>query len=497
MTTQLTDVEQSTLIYYERELEQASPKPKGESPLAESETLLLLDQASPIAEQEGDDPVIIETSPTSSGDDAVPMVERSSNSSKDLTKRVPANLIDHNVQSMESTDAPVCDPNCGTVKNRNSQRFSTDSLHIRVSNDGLICMEDSSQPLERDCSYVRLRSGDDDGSNEVASGQSSRESSHPNSHISLSSYNSSDLLVETPTEYMSPQGNQRERSASSCDLFPALENQNSINEESYCSGDSVREIEVEEGNRCPRMTDKHEGDDERGVESIVVESVSSRSLSITSVKSNEKLEKDSSNEELPVFSIPDYSPVGDYSFGAFEDDFCDPTATPEGITSPPAPQEIIGDLRSPPVDINHPSVPPEDISSDINHPHAFSEDIAYNSALPLDCTCSNKAMPLEERAPVELVTPVIERTVAKTRASIDTVKRRRDDFKTPAGCRAELQTDDDITPLPDFRSMRTPYLKGECARYGVKPMPKKKMIAKLHEIYEYTHPLVGMYMYIL
>ena len=31
----------------------------------------------------------------------------------------------------------------------------------------------------------------------------------------------------------------------------------------------------------------------------------------------------------------------------------------------------------------------------------------------------------------------------------------------------------------------------ECSKFGVRPLPKKKMIAKLHEIYEYTHPLVG------
>lgn len=35
------------------------------------------------------------------------------------------------------------------------------------------------------------------------------------------------------------------------------------------------------------------------------------------------------------------------------------------------------------------------------------------------------------------------------------------------------------------------FLQGECARFGVRALPKRKMIAKLEEIYDYTHPLVG------
>ena len=69
-------------------------------------------------------------------------------------------------------------------------------------------------------------------------------------------------------------------------------------------------------------------------------------------------------------------------------------------------------------------------------------------------------------------------------------------FITPAlvGRRTELYSDDNITPMPHYHNMRTPQLKGECSRFGVKAIPKRKMIAKLKEIYTYTHPLVGMYM---
>ncbi|XP_072337546.1 structure-specific endonuclease subunit SLX4 [Scyliorhinus torazame] len=44
-----------------------------------------------------------------------------------------------------------------------------------------------------------------------------------------------------------------------------------------------------------------------------------------------------------------------------------------------------------------------------------------------------------------------------------------------------------ITPEPPYSTMATPYLKKELGRFGVRPLPKKKMILKLKEIYQYTH----------
>lgn len=65
-------------------------------------------------------------------------------------------------------------------------------------------------------------------------------------------------------------------------------------------------------------------------------------------------------------------------------------------------------------------------------------------------------------------------------------------FRTPLGVgRFHLETDDDITPMPNYRSMVTPLLKVRCSKFGVKPLAKRKMIAKLEEIYDYAHPLVG------
>lgn len=34
-------------------------------------------------------------------------------------------------------------------------------------------------------------------------------------------------------------------------------------------------------------------------------------------------------------------------------------------------------------------------------------------------------------------------------------------------------------------------VKDECSRFGVRALPKKKMVAKLTEIYDYTHPIIG------
>ena len=68
-------------------------------------------------------------------------------------------------------------------------------------------------------------------------------------------------------------------------------------------------------------------------------------------------------------------------------------------------------------------------------------------------------------------------------------------FITPAAAIGKpdvlLLSDDNITPMPDYRDMHTPQLRGACAKFGLKPLPKRKMISKLTEIYTYTHPLVG------
>lgn len=44
-----------------------------------------------------------------------------------------------------------------------------------------------------------------------------------------------------------------------------------------------------------------------------------------------------------------------------------------------------------------------------------------------------------------------------------------------------------VTPMPNYIEMATPVLKSELHKFGVRALPKKKMILKLKEIYDYTH----------
>ncbi|KAM7393904.1 hypothetical protein PAMP_020740 [Pampus punctatissimus] len=64
--------------------------------------------------------------------------------------------------------------------------------------------------------------------------------------------------------------------------------------------------------------------------------------------------------------------------------------------------------------------------------------------------------------------------------------------KTPASshnkkCRSVVP----ITPMPHYSDMDTPELKNKLNRFGVRPLPKRKMILKLKEIHQYTHQLVS------
>ncbi|XP_063082468.1 structure-specific endonuclease subunit SLX4 isoform X3 [Cavia porcellus] len=44
-----------------------------------------------------------------------------------------------------------------------------------------------------------------------------------------------------------------------------------------------------------------------------------------------------------------------------------------------------------------------------------------------------------------------------------------------------------ITPIPRYSIMETPVLKKELDRFGVRPLPKRQMVLKLKEIFQYTH----------
>ncbi|XP_053898452.1 structure-specific endonuclease subunit SLX4 isoform X1 [Malaclemys terrapin pileata] len=48
-----------------------------------------------------------------------------------------------------------------------------------------------------------------------------------------------------------------------------------------------------------------------------------------------------------------------------------------------------------------------------------------------------------------------------------------------------------ITPVPAYSIMETPELKKELHRFGVRPLPKRQMVLKLKEIFQYTHQIMS------
>ncbi|XP_003928518.3 structure-specific endonuclease subunit SLX4 isoform X2 [Saimiri boliviensis] len=62
-------------------------------------------------------------------------------------------------------------------------------------------------------------------------------------------------------------------------------------------------------------------------------------------------------------------------------------------------------------------------------------------------------------------------------------------LETPKGAKRKknLPPKVPITPMPQYSIMETPVLKKELDRFGVRPLPKRQMVLKLKEIFQYTH----------
>ncbi|XP_033091812.1 structure-specific endonuclease subunit SLX4 isoform X1 [Trachypithecus francoisi] len=62
-------------------------------------------------------------------------------------------------------------------------------------------------------------------------------------------------------------------------------------------------------------------------------------------------------------------------------------------------------------------------------------------------------------------------------------------LETPKGVnrKKDLPPKVPITPMPQYSIMETPVLKKELDRFGVRPLPKRQMVLKLKEIFQYTH----------
>uniref|UniRef100_A0A8B9GQJ5 Structure-specific endonuclease subunit SLX4 n=1 Tax=Amazona collaria TaxID=241587 RepID=A0A8B9GQJ5_9PSIT len=81
--------------------------------------------------------------------------------------------------------------------------------------------------------------------------------------------------------------------------------------------------------------------------------------------------------------------------------------------------------------------------------------------------------------------PLSQRLSAAARA------HQADAVKTP-GEKPSCQENDkspstQVTPMPAYSMMETPQLKKELSRFGVRALPKRQMVLKLKEIFQYTH----------
>ncbi|KAM9556793.1 structure-specific endonuclease subunit SLX4 isoform 1-T3 [Guaruba guarouba] len=79
--------------------------------------------------------------------------------------------------------------------------------------------------------------------------------------------------------------------------------------------------------------------------------------------------------------------------------------------------------------------------------------------------------------------PLSQRLSAAARA------RQTDAVKTPEpSCQEnDKSPSTPVTPMPAYSMMETPQLKKELSRFGVRALPKRQMVLKLKEIFQYTH----------
>ncbi|XP_055265324.1 structure-specific endonuclease subunit SLX4 isoform X2 [Moschus berezovskii] len=69
--------------------------------------------------------------------------------------------------------------------------------------------------------------------------------------------------------------------------------------------------------------------------------------------------------------------------------------------------------------------------------------------------------------------------------------QRSHELQTPRADRKKnLPPKVPITPMPRYSIMETPVLKKELDRFGVRPLPKRQMVLKLKEIFQYTHQML-------
>ncbi|XP_059834915.1 structure-specific endonuclease subunit SLX4 isoform X1 [Hypanus sabinus] len=87
--------------------------------------------------------------------------------------------------------------------------------------------------------------------------------------------------------------------------------------------------------------------------------------------------------------------------------------------------------------------------------------------------------------------PEVQRGLSQKLSVTESHRRTLEhNIAVPVGGRRTHHQTAPVTPEPPYSTMATPCLKRELSKFGVRPMPKRKMILKLKEIYDYTHQTV-------
>jgi len=115
----------------------------------------------------------------------------------------------------------------------------------------------------------------------------------------------------------------------------------------------------------------------------------------------------------------------------------------------------------------------------------------------MDVTDYGAASSLSQPLPVNLSTPKPSppAAAAAVGASLSSLTQAPRNTKhpvaTPMSGGWSIVSNDNITPMPQYYNMTTSNLKKEGQKFGLRGLPKRKLLTKLVEIYNYTHPLIG------
>ncbi|KAM4025339.1 structure-specific endonuclease subunit SLX4 [Anomaloglossus baeobatrachus] len=293
------------------------------------------------------------------------------------------------------------------------------------------------------------------------------------SHISWSL---SDSQKSPPTSRKSPKSSQSSRN---CDLDVSCK---SLVSQTQASPVSLPEMSP----RTPRSLRPSKQETPEAQSSSRSKAPSSPPLSIAS---STVFEVGDSEDETPAAEPPANNSNCSFQFDydeppipVEEDLWCSVNETPKKPYSPPAPRTPLHLNKSPAKALNSPSqgksTSPANMEGSPQSTASQSSRKSYlNSKLWEDWEDEDPKMP----------------AILSLSQRLNSAPEMQKALKTPVSivCRRELAPKVPITPLPDYSDMDTPNLKKELNKFGVRALPKKKMVLKLKEIFRYTHQVMS------